>query len=61
MQSFTKDPWTDAFSNCADGATLACRVATFKYHNDTQSFVFDPILKFAELCLELGQFLHTDG
>ena len=41
----------DAFSDRANGATFAGSVATFKNDNHAKPFIFDPILKLAELHL----------
>ena len=54
-----EDARADALGDRADGAALACGIASFEDHDDTQALVLDPLLEPAQLGLELAQFLHV--
>src|SRR5579871_6181900 len=57
QRNYAADARIQAFCNPLDGAAFACRIATFKYRNNPQSLVADPLLEFDQLDLETAEFL----
>src|SRR5262249_61441889 len=53
----SKDAGTHPLCDGADGAALASGVPPFEDHDDAQPLLLDPILKYAELALELKKLL----
>ena len=52
----TEYPGADPLRQSPDGASFAGGVAALEYDDHAQPLVFDPLLEFAQLRLELAQF-----
>src|SRR5580698_6949771 len=59
QRRYPEHAWAHPFGHGSDRPALTCSIAPLKDNNRTKSLVFDPLLKFAKLCLEASKFLRV--